>query len=151
MADMGRTELHRQVRTVGAPRALTGASTTTITAPGSVARTNTVALIANVTGVNPSNATYLTVWPAGAQRPTASTLNLTPHEIRSNASIVLLNGGKQFNVYNAAWTVDLVIDVSGTLELYPYPLPLATATTSSDALSTRRAPTPGDPLVRPLH
>ncbi|WP_238012510.1 hypothetical protein KZZ52_58710 [Dactylosporangium sp. AC04546] len=136
---------------LGAPRTLTGASTTTITAPGTVANTNTVALIANVTGVNPTNSTYLTVWPAGSQRPTASTLNLTPHEIRANASIVLLNNKKQFNVYNAAWNVDLVIDVSGTLELYPYPLPLATATTSSDALATKQPPTPRDPLVRPLH
>jgi hypothetical protein len=137
---------------LGAPHALTGNSTTTITAPGSVAKADTVALVANVTGVNPSNATYLTVWPAGTERPTASTLNLTPHEIRSNASIVLLNRDKQFNVYNAAWNVDLVLDVSGTFELYPYPLPLATAkTTSSDAQPTKRAPTPGAPLVRPLH
>jgi hypothetical protein len=137
---------------LGAPHALTGGSTTTITAPGSVAKADTVALVANVTGVDPSNATYLTVWPAGRERPTASTLNLTPHEVRSNASIVLLNSDKQFNVYNAAWNVNLVLDVSGTLEVYPYPLPLATAkTTSSDALATKRPPTPGDPLVRPLH
>ncbi|MFC4997294.1 hypothetical protein ACFPIJ_05605 [Dactylosporangium cerinum] len=65
---------------------------------------------------------------------------------------MLVNGDKQFNVYNAAWNVHLVLDVSGTLDVYPYPLPLATATTtSSDALATKRPPIPGDPLVRPLH
>ncbi|MEV0129159.1 hypothetical protein AB0H83_11975 [Dactylosporangium sp. NPDC050688] len=136
---------------LGAPGVLTGGSTTTITAPGQVATAGTVALVANVTGVDPSNATYLTVWPAGRQRPTASTLNLTPHEVRSNASIVLLNGDKRFNVYNAAWNVHLVLDVAGTLDRYPYPLPPAAAgTTSSAAPAMKQPPTPGVPLVRPL-
>lgn len=138
---------------LGAPRVLTGGSTTTITAPGHVATggpAGTVALVANVTGVDPSNATYLTLWPAERQRPTASTLNLTPHEIRSNASIVLLNGDKQFNVYNAAWNVHLVLDVAGTLERYPYPLPPA-GTASSNAAATASPPTAGAPIVRPLH
>ncbi|GAB3868917.1 choice-of-anchor D domain-containing protein [Dactylosporangium cerinum] len=95
------------------------ASSTTIRPPGMLSDVRTVALAANLTGVNPSNSTYLTLWPTGENRPDMSNLNLAQHEIRSNATIIPLSSGGQFNVFNAAWTVDLVIDVAGTFVLRP--------------------------------
>jgi hypothetical protein len=95
------------------------ASSTTIRPPGMLSDVRTVALAANLTGVNPSNSTYLTLWPTGENRPDMSNLNLAQQEIRSNATIIPLSSGGQFNVFNAAWTVDLVIDVAGAFVLQP--------------------------------
>jgi hypothetical protein len=87
------------------------------------------ALALNVTGVQPTVNTYLTVWPNGGSRPTASTLNLRPGEIRSNATITGLGTGNVFNVFNFAGTTNAVVDVDGTFDtlsgqtLPPVPAP----------------------------
>jgi len=100
-------------------RTFTGKGTATITAPATVAGDNTAALVSNVTGVNPSNSTYFSLWADGDDQPTVSNLNLTPHEIRSNAAVIPVGPGNKFDVFNAAWTVDMVIDVAGTFEFVP--------------------------------
>jgi hypothetical protein len=107
----------------------TGGGTKTVTAPATVAGDNTYALVTNVTGVDPANSTYLSLWATGDTQPTVSNLNLTPHEVRPNAAFVPVGPGNKFNVFNAAWKVDVVIDVSGTFELVPGSVPAAQATT----------------------
>ncbi|MFD0583729.1 choice-of-anchor D domain-containing protein [Dactylosporangium darangshiense] len=97
----------------------TGTGTKTVTAPTAVAGDNTYALVTNVTGVDPANSTYLSLWATGDTKPTVSNLNLTPHEVRPNAAFVPVGPGNKFNVFNAAWKVDVVIDVSGTFEFAP--------------------------------
>ncbi|MET7396335.1 choice-of-anchor D domain-containing protein [Dactylosporangium sp. NPDC005572] len=106
-------------------RTFTGAGTSTVAAPSAVASDNTYALVANVTGVDPVNSTYLSLWATGDTKPTVSNLNLTPHEVRPNAAFVNLGPGNKFNVFNAAWKVDVVIDVSGTFEFLPGSVPSA--------------------------
>ncbi|MEV8515111.1 hypothetical protein [Dactylosporangium sp. NPDC051484] len=92
------------------------------------------ALALNVTGVQPTVNTYLTVWPNGGTRPTASTLNLRPGEIRSNATIAGLGTGNTFNLANFAGTTNAVVDVDGTFDtlsgqtLPPVPAPLPVPT-----------------------
>lgn len=85
-------------------------SSVTVTGPAAHA------LALNVTGVQPTTSTYLTVWPAGATRPTSSTLNLNPGEIRSNAAITGLGSGNRCNVYNAGGSTNIVVDLAGTFD-----------------------------------
>jgi hypothetical protein len=82
--------------------------------PGSnVPATGVLAAVLNVTAVNPTAASFLTVWPAGAPRPLASNLNWTAGSgPRANLVQVALGGGN-VNIYSPAGLVDLVIDVAG--------------------------------------
>ncbi|GAA4263952.1 choice-of-anchor D domain-containing protein [Dactylosporangium darangshiense] len=113
----------------------TGAGTKTVAAPATVAGDNTYALVSNVTGVDPANSTYLSLWATGKSQPTVSNLNLTPHEVRPNAAFVNVGPGNKFNMFNAAWKVDVVIDVSGTFELEP-----GTATSAQSSSLDRPGP-----------
>jgi hypothetical protein len=70
-------------------------------------------------------------------RPSASTLNLNPGEIRSNATITDLFNG-QFDVYNFFGSTNVVVDVNGTFD----PLPGTTAPTVAP-------PTAGTPHIGP--
>lgn len=105
----------------GIPSALGAGQTGTVAVPGSIADDLTVSLALNVTAVAPTKATYLTLWPSG-NRPTNSTLNPVAHQTVANAAIALLSNTNGFNVFNFTGTTDVVIDVSGTYELYPYDL-----------------------------
>ncbi|MET7399629.1 choice-of-anchor D domain-containing protein [Dactylosporangium sp. NPDC005572] len=127
----------------------TGAGTKTVTAPPSVAGDDTYALVANVTGVDPANSTYLSLWATGGTKPTVSNLNLTPHEVRPNAAFVPVGPGNKFNVFNAAWKVDVVIDVSGTFEFLPGSVPAAQAAGLAQQ-GPLRASSTGTPERQPL-
>ncbi len=99
-----------------------GADTTrTVTAPASVAGYDTVALDANVAAVAPTQRTYVTAWPTydDYPRPQASILNPLRGQTISNHAIVEVGYGNRFNLYNALGTTNLVLDVSGTFELFP--------------------------------
>ena len=72
-----------------------------------------------MTGVNPSNSTYLSLWANGAAQPTVSNLNLVRNDLKSNAAVIGVGGNNDFNIFNAAWNVDVVVDVAGTFEYIP--------------------------------
>lgn len=84
---------------------------------GGVPATGAGAVVLNITGVAASAGTWVTVHPAGSARPTASNLNLTAGETRPNAVITALGANGSITLYNAAGTVDLVVDVMGW---FPY-------------------------------
>ncbi|MET7395188.1 hypothetical protein ABZS66_17030 [Dactylosporangium sp. NPDC005572] len=92
----------------------------------------------NIAGVQPTTNTYLSVWPADATRPTSSTLNLNPGEIRANAAITGLGSGNRFNVYNTGGSTNVVVDEAGTFD------PLAGMN-----FPTVTAPTAGTPQIGP--
>ena len=69
-------------------------------------------VVLNVTAIDPTAPTFLTVWPIGADRPVASSLNVVPGEVRANLVVTAVRDG-QFSIYNEAGTVDVVIDVVG--------------------------------------
>lgn len=73
----------------------------------------TTAVVLNLTGVAPTNVSYVTVWPAEVSRPTASNLNLAANEIRSNAVTVALGPSRRLNLYNNAGSINLVADLAG--------------------------------------
>jgi hypothetical protein len=78
------------------------------------------AVVLNVTAVNATADTYLTVWPATETKPEASNLNLPPGDTRPNLVIVKTVDGEHnpadngvVNFYNFAGNVDLVVDIAG--------------------------------------
>jgi len=68
----------------------------------------------NATSVNPTAPTFITIWPADATRPLASSLNALPGEPPTpNGVTTELSPTGEFSVYNLAGTVDVVIDING--------------------------------------
>lgn len=80
---------------------------------GGVPPTGATAVVANVTAIDPSEPSFLTVYPAGANRPNASNLNTDAGRTLPNAVIVPLSAAGEIDVYNAAGTTDVAVDVLG--------------------------------------
>lgn len=71
------------------------------------------AVVLNVTATRPTTKTYLTVWPAGADRPEASNLNVVAGQSRPNLVVAAVGAGGAVSVFNEAGTTDVVVDVLG--------------------------------------
>jgi alpha-tubulin suppressor-like RCC1 family protein len=71
------------------------------------------AVVLNVTGVTPTAATFVTVFPAGAARPNTSSLNLVAGETRANQVTVALGTDRKVSLYNNAGATHLVADLAG--------------------------------------
>jgi hypothetical protein len=75
---------------------------------------NTTALALNVTALDQTAATFLTLYPTGSALPNASHLNPTPGEPPTpNAVNVDLNAAGQFNIFNKFGNVNVIVDVVG--------------------------------------
>ena len=75
---------------------------------------DTAGLALNVTAVDPTAPTFLTIFPDGVPLPLASNLNPTPGEPPTpNAVNVDLSAAGMFSVYNLAGNVHIAIDVVG--------------------------------------
>jgi hypothetical protein len=76
-------------------------------------RCDTTALVANLTVTGAQSAGYLTVYPSGQPRPTASVINFAKNQTIANLVTVGLVGNS-FTVYNSsAGTVHVVADQAG--------------------------------------
>ncbi|MFL6098603.1 MAG: hypothetical protein ACJ71T_01460 [Actinomycetales bacterium] len=71
------------------------------------------AVVFNLTVTNPSASSYVTVWPTGASRPTASNINFRAGWTGANLVTVGLGTNGQVNFYNKAGSVDVIGDVVG--------------------------------------
>lgn len=72
------------------------------------------ALLVNVTAVNGSAKSYLTLYPDDVSRPTASNLNWVAGQgATPNSATIALGATGQFSIYNDAGTVNVIIDVAG--------------------------------------
>jgi alpha-tubulin suppressor-like RCC1 family protein len=80
---------------------------------GGVPSTGVSAVVMNVTATNPTGPTYLTVWPQGAARPTASNLNVVAGQTIPNLVVAKVGAGGGVDVFNFAGTVDVLVDVAG--------------------------------------
>src|SRR5439155_5378952 len=80
---------------------------------GGVPSSGVSAVILNVTVTGPTAPSYVTVYPADAQRPTASNLNFTAGQTVTNPVIAKLEAGGQVSFYNAAGNVHVIADVGG--------------------------------------
>lgn len=99
--------------------------------PGCTVPPSAKAYSLNIAAVPPGRLDYLTVWPAGSQRPVVSTLNDQTGTVVANAAIVGAGVGGDISVYPTQAT-NLVIDVNGyfapvgapnALALYPLAAP----------------------------
>lgn len=71
------------------------------------------AVALNVTATDPTVPTFLTVWPTGEARPTASNLNVVAGMTAPNLVVVKLGKGGRVSVFNNGGSVDVVVDVAG--------------------------------------
>jgi hypothetical protein len=107
---------------------LTAGQSQTLTAPGSVAGPDTIALVTNTTAVQPTASTYLTLWMTGT-RPGVSNLNARAGSIVSNGVVVEVTSANNFMIFNSVGTTNFIIDVTGRFDIGP---------SSSAALSAKR-------------
>lgn len=80
---------------------------------GGVPSTGAGAVVLNVTGVAATQASFVTVWPTGAQRPAASNLNVAPGDTVPNLVVAKLGAGGRVSLFNRFGEIDLVVDVAG--------------------------------------
>lgn len=73
-----------------------------------------VGLSMNIVAIGPTAASYLTVFPAGVDRPTSSSLNWVAGQApTANAVTSALGTGGGLSLFNLAGSVDLAVDVVG--------------------------------------
>lgn len=84
-----------------------------VTGRGGVPATGVAAVTMNVTAVTPTAPSYLTAWPTGEARPTASNLNYVPGDIVSNLVIVKVGAGGKVSLYNNAGQAHVLADMVG--------------------------------------
>ncbi len=71
------------------------------------------AVVFNLTVANGTAGSYLTAYPYGATRPTASNLNFAPGEVVPNRVIVPVGTGGKVSIYNVSGSVDVIVDADG--------------------------------------
>ena len=131
----------------------------TVVTPAPVAGFNTMAVVTNTTAAKPTKNTVLTLWANDdSELPTVSNLNPYAGQLVSAMTMTEVWAENDFRVHNATGTTPLVIDVAGTMELYPAqapvtlaggPKPLAERATGTDldgARALTRARTAGQRL-----
>ena len=85
-------------------------------------------VLLNVTVVNGTAASFLTVYPDGSPRPNTSNLNWTDGAAHPNLVSVALGANGAIDLYNNAGQVDLVVDLDG---YFTAPTPVVAAPTKS--------------------
>ena len=80
---------------------------------GSVPSTGVGAVALNVTAIAPTGAGFLTVFPSGSLRPTASNLNTAAGRTLPNMVIVPLGANGKISIFNSGGTTQLAVDVLG--------------------------------------
>ncbi|MGZ4702298.1 MAG: hypothetical protein ACXV98_13895, partial [Ilumatobacteraceae bacterium] len=79
----------------------------TVVGRGGVPATGVGAVALNVTVTNPTAFSYLTVWPAGTDRPLASNLDYLAGQTIPNMVIVPVGANGQVSIYNNTGGVDV--------------------------------------------
>jgi len=75
--------------------------------------TDAQSVVLNVTAIAGSAGTYLTVFPAGSNLPTASNLNVDFATNQANLVVVALGAGGELSIYNAQGSINVAVDVEG--------------------------------------
>lgn len=76
-----------------------------------------VALSLNVTALNATAPTFVTVFPTDEAQPDTSNLNLLPGQAPTPNSVTTgLDGDGNFSLYNAFGTTDVIVDLNGYYE-----------------------------------
>jgi hypothetical protein len=87
---------------------------------GGVPATGVTGVVLNMTVDRASGPeSYLTVWPSGATRPTASNLNFTSGPASTNLVATQVGADGKVNIYNNVGTTDVIADVQGWFSAFP--------------------------------
>ena len=87
----------------------------TVAGRGNVPVGSTHALV-TLTSTGASEPTYLTAWASGAPRPFISNLNPKPASDIPNMALVPIGADGRVNIYNAAGSVHVVVDIVGYVD-----------------------------------
>jgi hypothetical protein len=71
------------------------------------------AVALNVTATDPTAGGFLTVYPGGGTRPTASNLNFRAGQTIANMVLVPVGPGNTVRFYNLSGTVNVIADLTG--------------------------------------
>ncbi len=82
------------------------------------------AVALNVTAVNATSPTYVTVWPDSSSRPTASNLNPSNRNPVPNFDIVSTGSDGFVDFFNQSGSVDLLADIAGYFLISPTYTPI---------------------------
>ncbi|WKU04328.1 hypothetical protein [Micromonospora sp. HUAS LYJ1] len=86
----------------------------TVLGVGGIPANGVRALLVDVTAINPTANTFLTVYPDGSDRPTASTINASAGQVLSNSAIVVTVGANgKVVIYNHSGNTHVKLDVQG--------------------------------------
>ena len=78
-----------------------------------VPATGVSAVVVNLTAIAPTVSTFLTVYPSSGALPSTSNITPAAGKVIANLVEVALSPGGQFNVFNAAGTTNVAIDIEG--------------------------------------
>lgn len=84
-----------------------------VTGVGPVPSSGVRSVTLNVTAVGPTAAGYLTVFPAGSTKPTASSLNFVSGQTVANLVVAKVGVSGKVSLFNSAGLTHLVVDVVG--------------------------------------
>ncbi len=84
-----------------------------VTGVGGVPASGVTAVVVNVTVTAPTDATHLTVWPAGQAMPTASNLNAPAGATVPNLVVAAVGAGGKVSIFNNAGSAHVIVDVVG--------------------------------------
>ena len=85
-----------------------------MTGRGGVPASNVAAVVMNLTATGPSASGFLTAYPSGSARPTASNLNFSAGQTLPNLVTVKVGDGGRVSITNSSpGTVHLIADVEG--------------------------------------
>lgn len=99
---------------IGGPAAKVGAGQTRhvkIAGVGGIPAVGVSAVSINLTSTRSTASSYLTVWPMGQTRPTASLLNFPAGRTIANSALVALSSDGYISIYNSSGSTDILVDV----------------------------------------
>lgn len=80
---------------------------------GGVPATGAGSVALNVTAVDASSASFLTLWPKGAAQPPTSNLNMQSRAAVANLALARIGADGEISIFNESGTVNVLIDVLG--------------------------------------
>lgn len=97
----------------GGPAGPSSVTNLAVLGHGGVPASGVGAVVVNVTVTSPTMNSFLTLYPAGSPRPTASNLNFGPGQTIANMVIVPVGSNGQISLFNSGGQVHLLVDVLG--------------------------------------
>jgi hypothetical protein len=111
----------------GVPLGANSSMTVAVSGRGGVPASGVSAVVLNVTVTGPSARSYITVWPDGQPRPTASNLNFVAGQTVPNLVVAKIGAGGRVALFNESGSVHVIVDVAGYVPISDSYVPLVPA------------------------